>query len=102
MLKELILNSRAAPQRTMNSRPATDIAETRTSLRPASQAPLSVQELVHHLRSGRTVAGEQIRPYKWLDFAGGERSPMELRISRVMESCSFKSGLSCVLGMYIL
>ena len=56
---------------------------------------------MHHLRSGRTIAGEPVRPYKWLDFAGGERSPMELRVSRVMESCSFKSALSCVLGMYL-
>lgn len=63
-----------------------------------SRQPMSVEELVHHLHSGRTVTGEPIKPYKWLDFAGGERSPMELRVSRVMESCSFKSALSCVLG----
>ena len=64
-----------------------------------SRQPMSVEELVHHLHSGRTVTGEPIKPYKWLDFAGGERSPMELRVSRVMESCSFKSALSCVLGV---
>ena len=73
--------------------------ETRVS---RSEQPLSIEEVVHHLRSGRTVAGEPVRPYKWLDFAGGERSPMELRVSRVMESCSFKASLSCVLGMRTL
>lgn len=66
-------------------------------LQPTRQ-PLGVEELVHHLRTGRTVTGEPVKPYKWLDFAGGERSTMELRVSRVMESCSFKSALSCVLG----
>ncbi|CAI8043983.1 Mitochondrial import inner membrane translocase subunit Tim22 [Geodia barretti] len=64
----------------------------------AARPPLGVADLVHHLQTGRTVTGEPVRPYKWLDFAGGERSPMELRVSRVMESCSFKSALSCVLG----
>ena len=76
--------------------------EAKGNVHPASQQPISVEELVHHLRSGRTVTGEPVRPYKWLDFAGGERSPMELRVARVMESCSFKSALSCVLGMYVL
>ena len=66
----------------------------------AARPPLGVEELVHNLRTGRTVTGEPVRPYKWLDFAGGERSPMELRVSRVMESCSFKSALSCVLGEF--
>ena len=72
---------------------------SRTSVSPARQ-PLGVEELVHHLRTGRTATGEPVRPYKWLDFAGGERSPMELRVSRAMESCSFKSALSCVLGKF--
>ena len=65
-----------------------------------SRRPLGIEELVQNLHTGRTVTGEPVRPYKWLDFAGGERSPMELRVSRVMESCSFKSALSCVLGTY--
>ena len=66
----------------------------------SNRQPLGIAELVHHLQTGRTVTGEPVKPYKWLDFAGGERSTMELRVSRVMESCSFKSGLSCVLGAY--
>lgn len=86
----------------MNSAGARSAAEAKTNVHPTSQHPISVEELVHHLRSGRTVTGERVRPYKWLDFAGGERSPMELRVARVMESCSFKSALSCVLGMYVL
>ena len=76
-------------------------ADANGSIYPQPQPPLSIQEVVYHLKSGRTVAGEPVRPYKWLDFAGGERSTMELRISRVMESCSFKSTLSCVLGVHI-
>ena len=82
---------------------SSDVSEghrsSRTSV-PSARRPLGVEDMVHHLRTGRTVTGEPVRPYKWLDFAGGERSPMELRVSRVMESCSFKSALSCVLGRF--
>ena len=46
------------------------------------------------------MVGEPVRPYKWLDYAGGQRTPMELNVARVMESCSFKSALSCVLGKW--
>ena len=85
----------------MNTNNAGVSEDGRVSTRTSKQ-PLSIEELVHHLRSGRTVTGEPVKPYKWLDFAGGERSPMELRVSRVMESCSFKSALSCVLGMELV
>lgn len=85
----------------MNTADAPSATERKPSayLVPAPQPPLSIEELVRHMQNGRTVAGEPVRPYKWLDFAGGERSSMELKFSRVMESCSFKSALSCVLGM---
>lgn len=65
------------------------------------QHQLTLPEVVYHMRSGRTVVGEPVRPYKWLDYAGGQRTPMELKVARVMESCSFKSALSCVLGEWV-
>lgn len=67
---------------------------------PPGQHQLTLPEVVYHMRSGRTVVGEPVKPYKWLDYAGGQRTPMELNVARVMESCSFKSALSCVLGKW--
>ena len=59
---------------------------------------LTLPEVVFHMRCGRTAGGELVRPYRWLDYAGGRTTPMELKVMRVMESCTLKSGLSCVLG----
>ena len=62
------------------------------------QRQLTLPEVVFHMRSGHTAGGELVRPYRWLDYAGGRTTPMELKVMRVMESCTLKSGLSCVLG----
>lgn len=68
---------------------------------PPGQHQFTLPEVVYHVRKGRTVVGEPVRPYKWLDYAGGQRTPMELKVARVMESCSFKSAISCVLGRWV-
>lgn len=58
-------------------------------------------DLIHNVRTGQLTTGP-LKPNMWLDMTVKEKTDQERKIERVMESCSFKSIMSCVVGMCML
>lgn len=58
----------------------------------------TLPQLVQHMRQGQTVLGTKVKPYPWLEFATRSKNDTELRMERILTSCSFKTVTSCVLG----
>ncbi len=56
--------------------------------------------LIHNVRTGQLTTGP-LKPNRWLDISVKEKTNQERKIEKVMESCSFKSIMSCVVGMCI-
>jgi len=51
------------------------------------------------LREGILSSGEQYKPFPWLENNTIPKSKQQVTIERAMESCTFKSLLSCVMGV---
>ncbi len=64
-------------------------------------ARVGVPQVVEHIRRGRVITGESVRPYRWLDYTAKPKGPQELNVERVFESCTFKSVMSLVVGVYL-
>lgn len=55
-------------------------------------------DLIHNVRTGQLTTGP-LKPNMWLDITVKEKTGQEKKIERMMESCSFKAIMSCVVGM---
>lgn len=58
----------------------------------------TLPELVDHMKHGKTVLGQSVNPYPWLEYATRPKTDTELKMERLLTSCSFKTATSCVLG----
>ena len=59
----------------------------------------NVGTLVNRMRTGVLSNGEQYKPFLWLYMTGSKpKLKEEMRVERFMESCTFKTGISCVGG----
>ena len=67
--------------------------------RGLSPQELTMFQLLARMRTGQLSSGT-LRPYSWLDLATQPKPEQQLKIERFFESCSFKSVLSYVVGMY--
>lgn len=56
--------------------------------------------LLNNARTGQLSTGP-LKPNAWLDYSVSQKTAQEKKMERVMESCSFKASMSCVVGMYI-
>ncbi len=54
--------------------------------------------LINNVRTGKLTTGT-LKPNMWLDYTVREETSQERKFKRLMESCSFKAAMSCVLGM---
>jgi hypothetical protein len=54
--------------------------------------------LIDNVRTGQLTTGT-LKPNKWLEYSVAEKNEQERKIERVMESCTFKAAMSCVVGM---
>ena len=54
------------------------------------------------LREGILSSGERYKPFPWLENNTIPKSNQQVTIERAMESCTFKSLLSCVMGVLYL
>ncbi len=69
--------------------------------RGASEAIIGVPQVVEHIRRGRVITGEPVRPYRWLEYATKPKLPVELNVEKVFEGCTFKSIMSLVVGEWL-
>ena len=57
--------------------------------------------LINNVRTGQLTSGP-LKPNRWLVYSVGEKSAqeknVEMRMEKVMESCTFKATMSCVVG----
>lgn len=53
--------------------------------------------LIDNVRTGQLTTGP-LKPNKWLEYSVAEKTEQERKIERVMESCTFKAAMSCVVG----
>ena len=63
----------------------------------AAEEELTLAQVMQHMRTGQLISGP-VKPYKWLDLTSQPKTQMELNVERVMEGCTFKSAMSCVVG----
>lgn len=56
--------------------------------------------LLNNVRTGRLSTGT-LKPNAWLDYSVSHKTDQEKKMERVMESCSFKATMSCVVGMCV-
>ncbi len=59
---------------------------------------ITLTHVIDHIRTGQLIGGP-VQPYKWLEYATKPKTDQELRIQNVMDSCTFKSVMSFVVGM---
>ena len=55
--------------------------------------------VTNRLREGILSSGEQYKPFPWLENNTIPKSKQQVTIEKAMESCTFKSLLSCVMGV---
>lgn len=53
--------------------------------------------LIDNVRTGQLTTGP-LKPNKWLEYSVAEKTEQERKFERVMESCTFKAAMSCVVG----
>lgn len=63
----------------------------------AAEEEVTLAQVMQHMRTGQLISGP-VKPYKWLDLTSQPKTQMELNVERVMEGCTFKSAMSCVVG----
>ena len=54
--------------------------------------------LLNNVRTGHLSTGT-LKPNAWLDYSVSQKTDQEKKMERMMESCSFKATMSCVVGM---
>ena len=64
----------------------------------ASSKDPTLFDLIHNVKSGQLTTGPR-KPLPWLEYASREKTAQERKIEGVMESCTFKALMSCVVGM---
>ena len=55
--------------------------------------------VMNRVREGTLSNGEKFKPFAWLEVTTMPKPKQQLTIERAMESCTFKSLLSCAMGM---
>lgn len=58
----------------------------------------TILDLMHNVRTGQLTTGPR-KPLTWLEYSRREKTDQEMKIEGVMESCTFKAIMSCVVGM---
>ena len=58
--------------------------------------------MTNRLKEGILSSGEQYKPFPWLESSTIPKSKQQVNIEKAMESCTFKSLLSCVMGMLLM
>lgn len=53
--------------------------------------------LLNNVRTGQLTTGP-LKPNRWLEYSTLEKTEQEKKIEGVMETCSFKAAMSCVVG----
>ena len=63
-----------------------------------SQERITLPQVIDHIRTGQLINGP-VQPYKWLEYAAKPKTGQELQIQNAMDSCTFKSIMSFVVGV---
>lgn len=62
-----------------------------------SNEETTLLNLLNNVRTGQLSTGP-LKPNRWLGYSVAEKTDQERKIERVMESCTFKAAMSCVVG----
>lgn len=62
-----------------------------------SRGDPTLLNLMNNVRTGQLTTGI-LKPNLWLDYSAREKTDQEKKIEGLMESCSFKALMSCVVG----
>lgn len=54
--------------------------------------------LIQNVKTGQLTTGPR-KPLPWLEYTGRDKTDQERKIEGLMESCTFKALMSCVVGM---
>ena len=75
--------------------------ESNSSGRNAARSEPTLLNLITNIRTGQLTTG-QLKPNRWLVYSVGEKTDqevkMERRMEKMMEGCTFKATMSCVIG----
>ena len=66
-----------------------------------SQREPTLLNLINNVRTGQLTTG-RLKPNMWLDYTTREKTNQERKIEKMMESCTFKTVMSCVVGIMML
>lgn len=55
-------------------------------------------DLIQNVKTGNLTSGPR-KPLPWLEYATRDKTDQERKIEKVMESCTFKALMSCVVGV---
>lgn len=64
---------------------------------PSSRREPTLLNLIDNVRTGQLSVGP-LKPNRWLEYSVAEKTDQERTIEGVMESCTFKAAMSCVVG----
>ena len=67
-----------------------------------SGGDVTLPQVIQHMRTGQLISGAPVKPYKWLEYTGRPKTDQERTAERFLESCTFKSAASCVMGSFIV
>ena len=59
---------------------------------------LDYYAVMNRVREGTLSNGEKFKPFSWLEVTTMPKPKQQITIERAMESCTFKSLLSCAMG----
>lgn len=66
-------------------------------LNTSARSEPTLLNLITNVRTGQLTTGP-LKPNRWLDYSVGEKTAQERKLEKVMESCTFKAVMSCVIG----
>jgi len=73
----------------------------RNSVDRANRYPfLDYYAVMNRVREGTLSSGEKFKPFPWLEANTMPKPKQQVAIEKAMESCTFKTLLSCVMGKY--
>lgn len=68
---------------------------------PEVDKRLTLPQVMDHMRTGQLTNGP-LQPYKWLEYSAKPPTEQELKIKSAMDSCTFKSVMSLVVGVWLV
>ena len=78
-------------------------SKNRNSVDRESKYPfLDYYGVMNRVREGTLSNGDKFKPFAWMEVATMPKPKQQVAIERAMESCTFKTVLSCAMGTCVL